>query len=118
MDYDRCLDWCRPSQVRKPNWKKNEAMFAKIKKDENRMAEIMGDVLSENYMDKTAQCEAYTDRARKDLGRKTHRVTTENFENWYKQGFRPTAGEFDLEKMDPAKKKRYTDSVTGLALRK
>jgi hypothetical protein len=126
LDYDKCLDWDKPMSRAslKPTagkMKKEEAYFDRKKREEKRMAQLMGDDnFSEDisdFRDAMIKVEAYKDKVRNDLGKKTYQVSMDEFEVWYKRGFRAKKGEFDTKNMDPARKKLYVDWREGSALR-
>jgi len=41
LDYNKVADWMKPSYVRKPNWKKQQAHFDRKKQEFNRKSELM-----------------------------------------------------------------------------
>jgi hypothetical protein len=126
LDYDKCVHWDRPMSRAslKPTaakMKKEEDYFDRKKREEKRMAQLMGDDnFSDDisdFQDATIKVEAYKDKLRNDLGKKTYQVSMDEFETWYKNGFRAKKGEFDTKNMDPSRKKLYVDWRVGSALR-
>jgi hypothetical protein len=126
LDYDKCVHWDNPMSRAslKPTagkMKKEEDYFDRKKREEKRMAQLMGDDhFSQDisdFRDATVKVEAYKDKVRTDLGKKTYHVSMDEFEAWYKKGFRAKKGEFDTKNMDPARKKLYEDWKQGSALR-
>ncbi len=125
LDYDKCLEWCKPMSRSKlkptlAEEKRFGDYIEKKEKEEKRMAELVGDANfdGKSGLDKCIKVEVYKERVRNDLGKKTYHVTIQDFEDWHKKGFRAKTEEFDIENMDPERKQKLTDYMTGASLRK
>jgi hypothetical protein len=112
LDYDKVADWMKPSYVRKPNWKKEEAYFDRKKQEFNRKSELMDG----QGKDQVGIEEAWHEKVLKDLGKKHWTLSMEDWEDWYKKGFRAKPGEFD--NFSQAEMDRRLKLMTGASLRK
>jgi hypothetical protein len=96
--------------------KREEEYFERTRREEKRMAKLIGDEFSFNVQ--VPKVEAYKERVRNDLGKKTYQVSIDEFEKWHKKGIRANDGEFDLENIPPEKQDWYKAQRERCALRK
>jgi hypothetical protein len=77
------VDWNKPTPVSslKPTsakLKREEEYFERQRREEKRMAKLMGDEFS--FKGQVFKVEAYKERVRNDLGKKTYQVSIGKFE--------------------------------------
>jgi len=112
LDYNKVADWMKPSYVRRPNWKRQAAYFARKKQEFNRKSELMhGEGKDQQDIE-----QAWHEKVLKDLGKKHWTLSMEDWENWYRKGFRAKPGEFDNSSQ--AEKDRRLQLLRGASLRK
>jgi hypothetical protein len=61
---------------------------------------------------------AWDDRVSRDLGIPYHAADLEDFEEWYRRGFRAEEGKFEAENMMEEERARINKIVIGCAFRK
>jgi SAP domain len=108
------------SRSRRPGWgnMRSDKFWDKLdqeQRDDDRKAEIMG---TEKSKVSAVTTMAWDDRISRDLGIPFHKVEMEDFEEWYRRGFRADGREFEASNMSEEEQDRLTELETGSAFRK
>ena len=88
--------------------------------EEKRMVELVGDTDFDGQSDLNnfIKVEAYKERVRNNLGKKTYHVTIQDLEDWSKKRFRDKAGELDIENKELERKQKFRDYIKAASLKK
>lgn len=115
MDYAKVLQAQRPISRRSRGSKKYEAMMERSAREQERKREIMG-TPKDNVSAMTLM--AWDDRVARELGKPTHRVEMEDYEELARRGFQAKLGEFEAKNISKEECDRISREATGSAFRK
>jgi hypothetical protein len=114
LDYDKVAN---SGRRRRPGARslKYEEMLDQEQREDDRKAEIMG-----TSRNKTSALTlmAWDDRVSRDLGIPYHAVDLDDFEEWYRRGFRAADGEFEAQNIPEHEQDRISNLATGSVFRK
>ncbi|KAI9767673.1 MAG: hypothetical protein M1840_005544 [Geoglossum simile] len=116
VDYAKvAASWSRRPGCRSMNSDKYLDMLEREQREDDRKAEIMG---TDKNKSSALTLMAWDDRISRDLGIPYHTVEMEDFEEWYRRGFRADGGEFEARNMSQEEQDRVSNLAIGSAFRK
>ncbi|KAI9785890.1 MAG: hypothetical protein M1839_008156 [Geoglossum umbratile] len=115
LDYNKVAGSRRRPGCRTMSYEKYEEMLEQDRREGDRKAEIMG---TEKNKISAVTLMAWDDRISRDLSIPYHLVDMEDFEEWYRRGFRAEGAEFEAKNMSEEERERLTNISIGSAFRK